>query len=89
MPYDTTGSDADTHSFDSKPFFAHVSILENHYVIVIIMMLFVFQSIYRCAITMPFRFVSFSVAILFSRVHATLEPALSIRPSVGPSNFTF
>ena len=39
MPYDTTGSDADTHSFDSKPFFAHVSILENHYVIVIIMML--------------------------------------------------
>lgn len=23
MPYDTTGSDADTHSFDSKPFFAH------------------------------------------------------------------
>ena len=29
------------------------------------------------------------ISFIFSRVHATLQPALSVRPSVGRSRFTF
>ena len=31
----------------------------------------------------------YGLEIFFSRVHATLQPALSVRPSVGWSCFTF